>query len=87
MVPSTCVLVSQRDGRPETVTRDWFWVTTLTPARASTAAAVTLGHGRWTVENQGFNEMVSRAFPNRPDLKTGRNSTGRHTLRTMPRNR
>jgi hypothetical protein len=50
----------QRDGRPETVTSDWFWVTTLTPARASTAAAVTLGHGRWTVENQGFNEMVSR---------------------------
>ncbi len=38
---------------------DWMWATTLSPARASTAAVVQLGHGRWTIENNGFNELVN----------------------------
>ena len=37
---------------------DWVWVTTLPKARAGSAAVLHMGHGRWTIENPGFNEMV-----------------------------
>lgn len=50
----------QRDGQVEAQHADWFWVTTLTPTRAPTAAVVQLGHGRWAIENEGFNELVNR---------------------------
>jgi hypothetical protein len=50
----------QLDGQPEALTSDGVWVTTLSKARAATAAAVAIGHSRWTIENQGFNEMVNR---------------------------
>ncbi len=49
----------QRDGQLETQQADWFWVTTLAPARAPTGAVVQLGHARWAIENQGFNELVT----------------------------
>jgi hypothetical protein len=39
---------------------DWFWVTTLPKATAPTWAVVHIGHGRWTIENQGFNETSNR---------------------------
>ena len=39
---------------------DWYWVTTLPKPMASTGVVVQLGHGRWTIENQGFNELVNR---------------------------
>jgi hypothetical protein len=35
-------------------------VTTLSVNRASTQALVTLGHARWSIENQGFNETTNR---------------------------
>jgi hypothetical protein len=35
-------------------------VTTLPKATAATGAVVQLGHGRWTIENQGFNEISNR---------------------------
>ena len=38
----------------------WFWVTTLSPHRASLEAIIELGHARWQIENQGFNETVTR---------------------------
>lgn len=40
----------------------WTWVTTLAPARARTQAVVAMGHGRWKIENQGFNESVNHYF-------------------------
>lgn len=49
----------QLDDRTEEVTSEWLWVTTLSPARAATAAAVALGHSRWEIENKGFNEAVT----------------------------
>ena len=49
----------QRDGQVETQQADWFWVTTLAPTRAPTGAVVQLGHARWAIENQGFNELVT----------------------------
>lgn len=38
---------------------DWMWITTLARARASTRVVVGLGHRRWAIENEGFNEAVN----------------------------
>ena len=48
----------QLDGQDETLTSDWLWVTTLPQPSVPTARAVALGHQRWDIENQGFNELV-----------------------------
>lgn len=48
----------QLDGKRETLTSDWVWVTTLPCASVPTARAAALGHQRWEIENQGFNELV-----------------------------
>ncbi len=47
------------DARAEQLQSEWFWVTTLSAAEASTLAIVELGHERWAIENQGFNELAS----------------------------
>lgn len=39
---------------------EWYWVTTLPMRQASTGTVVQLGHGRWDIENQGFNELVNQ---------------------------
>jgi hypothetical protein len=50
----------QLDGQRQDREADWLWVTTLSVNRASTRAVVDLGHGRWSIENQGFNETTNR---------------------------
>jgi hypothetical protein len=50
----------QLDKQIEEKVSDWTWVTTLEQQRASTGAVVQMGHHRWTIENQGFNEAVTR---------------------------
>jgi hypothetical protein len=50
----------QRDDQVETLTADWYWVTTLPTLQAPTAAVIRMGHDRWNIENQGFNELVNR---------------------------
>lgn len=50
----------QLDGQVEQQHTEWFWVTTLASTRASTGAVVQLGHARWAIENQGFNELATR---------------------------
>jgi hypothetical protein len=49
----------QLDGKDETLTSDWLWVTTLPQQSVSTGRAVALGHQRWDIENHGFNELVN----------------------------
>jgi hypothetical protein len=49
----------QLDKNVEEEVSDWVWTTTLTSQRAGTGAVVQMGHGRWTIENQGFNELVN----------------------------
>lgn len=49
----------QLDGKDETLTSDWIWVTTLPAQSVSTARAVAFGHQRWDIENHGFNELVN----------------------------
>ena len=50
----------QRDGQLQRQEADWVWVTTLSVNRASSQAVVDLGHARWSIENQGFNETTNR---------------------------
>lgn len=50
----------QLDKQVEELPAQWVWVTSLAPVLAPTKAAVAIGHSRWTIENQSFNEMVNR---------------------------
>lgn len=56
----TTTVRRQLDEQEETLVSDWMWVTTLSSSRASTRAVVDLGHSRWNIENQGFNEAVNQ---------------------------
>lgn len=48
----------------EWVTSDWFWVTTLSSAEATTRMIWEAGHRRWEIENQGFNSLVTHCHFN-----------------------
>jgi hypothetical protein len=50
----------QLDKQMEGCHSEWVWVMTMPPELASTGATVQIGHSRWDIENQGFNELVSR---------------------------
>lgn len=50
----------QLDGQDQTVRSHWAWVTTLPGAHASTRTVLGLGHRRWAIENEGFNELSTR---------------------------
>jgi len=50
----------QIDGRDEQLYSQWIWVTTLPKAQITTKAVVQLGHDRWKIENEGFNELTNR---------------------------
>ena len=49
----------QLDGKEETHTSDWVWVTTLPVQLVSTGRAVLFGPMRWDIENHGFNEIAN----------------------------
>lgn len=38
---------------------EWMWATSLPTRQADTRGVVHLGHKRWTIENEGFNELVN----------------------------
>lgn len=50
----------QKSQEKETAESEWFWVTSLPPLQASTKTIVRAGHGRWGIENQGFNELCNQ---------------------------
>lgn len=50
----------QLDRRDEEVRSHWVWVTTLPGAGVSTRTVLQLGHRRWAIENEGFNELSTR---------------------------
>lgn len=52
-------LTKQRTGEIEEQTSEWLWVGTLTKFQATTRVMVQIGHDRWIIENQGFNEAVN----------------------------
>jgi len=47
----------QLNGKDETLTSDWVWVTTLPAKPVSTGQVVAFGHMRWDSENHAFNEL------------------------------
>lgn len=54
------IIRRQLDGREELTEARWAWVTTLPQARVPTRAVLELGHRRWAIENEGFNELATR---------------------------
>lgn len=50
----------QLDGMLEEQKSEWLWVTTLSQNQADTSMILQLGHTRWTIENEGFNELTNR---------------------------
>lgn len=50
---------SQRTGEIESNTSDWVWATNAPKSLLSTRAAIRVGHVRWRIENQGYNELVN----------------------------
>lgn len=48
------------EQRLESLTSEWIWATTLPVALAKTMVVVLLGHRRWIIENEGFNELKNR---------------------------
>lgn len=41
------------------VASDWFWATTMDSSLAASDSIGELGHDRWKIENEGFNELVT----------------------------
>jgi hypothetical protein len=48
----------QRTGEIEETTSEWIWATSLGPD-TTTKSILTIGHKRWSIENEGFNELVN----------------------------
>lgn len=49
----------QLDGKKESLTSEWVWVTTLPADMVPTARVVVFGHMRWDIENYAFNELAT----------------------------
>ena len=52
----TTTVHRQLNGKDEEKVSSWMWVTTLSKNKANTRTAVQMGHSRWEIENDGFNE-------------------------------
>lgn len=50
----------QKGREKETLESEWFWVTSLPVLLADTKTIVRAGHGRWGIENHGFNELSNQ---------------------------
>jgi len=48
----------QRRLQPETTSHEWLWITTLDPAVFSARQVRQLGHDRWKLENNGWNDLT-----------------------------
>jgi len=49
----------QLSREPHAHQAEWLWGTSLPGRKAPAPTVVRLGHGRWRIENQGFNEIVN----------------------------
>ncbi len=49
----------QNTGKLHYETSEWFWVSTISKEKLPTEEFVKLAHGRWKIENNGFNELVN----------------------------
>lgn len=52
--------ITRQNGKKDEIkTSEWFWVSTITREWLGTENFVNLAHGRWAIENNGFNELVT----------------------------
>lgn len=49
----------QNTGKLHYETSEWVWVSTISKENLPTEELVKLAHGRWKIENNGFNELVN----------------------------
>lgn len=49
----------QLTGELEEETSEWYWATSLPDHTFGTERVVAIGHQRWAIENQGFNEIAN----------------------------
>jgi len=50
----------QFDGQEQETVSEWIWAMTIPQAQLGTEGVLSLGHGRWSIENEGgFNELVN----------------------------
>ena len=49
----------QRTQSEEVQSVEWIWATSLPTGKASTQTVVRVGHRRWSIENEAFNELVN----------------------------
>lgn len=55
----TTTICRQMSGEKHEQRAEWIWVSTISKKRLPTEAFVNLGHMRWIIENNGFNELVT----------------------------
>lgn len=48
----------QRQLQPETTSHEWLWITTLEPQAFPAIQVRRLGHDRWKLENNGWNDLT-----------------------------
>lgn len=48
----------QRQLQPETTSQEWLWMTTLDPRAFAASQVRRLGHDRWKLENNGWNDLT-----------------------------
>lgn len=49
----------QNTGKIHYETSEWVWVSTISKEKLPTEDFINLAHGRWKIENNGFNELVN----------------------------
>jgi len=60
----TTRVTRQAEKTPEVIESCWYWVTTLPASAVPTEAFLELAHQRWSIENQGFNELANHWHAN-----------------------
>lgn len=55
----TTTVKRQTDGALESQTTQWMWVTTIPSRQLPAEQVLDIGHGRWAIENNAFNELVT----------------------------
>lgn len=60
----TTTVRRQRTKKDEDHTVEWVWATSLPVEKASTQTVVHIGHRRWSIENEAFNELVNQWHAN-----------------------
>ena len=60
----TTIIRRQRTNTPHHQSVEWLWATSLPAHKAPTSALVHIGHRRWSIENEAFNELVNEWHAN-----------------------